>query len=149
MTKPPWMEKLWWQTELRKSCSSRHWQPGPWGLIRSETSEKLIQTIDYSLVLALLCHPVLAYEIICNCKKDEVSKVASWIIKRSDRSLFKNGFFTFLYRNVDLYYVSQDRGRSIWVSTIARKKQIKTVSETLTWQIIKQNTYKTMRETLT
>ena len=61
----------------------------------------------------------------CNCKKDEVSKVASWTIKRSDRSLFKNGFFTFLYRNVDLYYVSQDRGRSIWVSTIARKKQIK------------------------
>ena len=56
-------------------------------------------------------------------KKDKVSKVASLTIKRSGRTQFKNGSFTFFYRNVDFCYVSQDRGRSIWVSTIARKKK--------------------------
>ena len=56
-------------------------------------------------------------------KKDKVSKVALLTIKRSGRTQFKNGSFTFFYRNVDFFYVSQDRGRSIWVSTIARKKK--------------------------
>ena len=46
-------------------------------------------------------------------KKDKVSKVASLTIKRSGRTQFKNGSFTFFYRNVDFCYVSQDHGRSI------------------------------------
>ena len=46
-------------------------------------------------------------------KKDKVSKVASLAIKRSGCTQFKNGSFTFFYRNVDFCYVSQDRGRSI------------------------------------
>ena len=46
-------------------------------------------------------------------EKDKVSKVASLAIKRSGCTQFKNGSFTFFYRNVDFCYVSQDRGRSI------------------------------------
>lgn len=40
------------------------------------------------------------------------------------RTRLKNGFFIFLYRNVALYYTSEDFGRSTKVSAIAKEKTI-------------------------
>ena len=154
--------KWFWSMTMQNNTVNSHYYRNPQGggrfSVRNSggTREKLID---------------LSLNIWNNMKlkKDKVSKVASLTIKRSGRTQFKNGSFTFFYRNVDFCYVSQDRGRSIWVSTIARKKnqmshcgrgmklstltikqnRTKPVHESLPWQTIKPNTYNTVRETLT
>ena len=65
-------------------------------------------------------------------RKRKVSNVASRTGKKiwpqagnsRVRTRLKNGFFIFLYRNIALYYTSEDFGRSTKVSAIAKEKTI-------------------------
>ena len=73
------------------------------------------------------------YEIICHYANvkfptwphEPEKKIRPQAGNSRVRTRLKNGFFIFLYRNVALYYTSEDFGRSTIVSAIAKEKQLK------------------------